>query len=268
MRVLFLGDIIGRAGITSVKLLLDNLQQEFSPDFTLAGGAFVTRGFGLGKGHSLYLRKLGIQILSGGDMILSKQDLVSELQTLPFVLRPANFPIKTTPGRGFAYYKNKSNSKQSLGVLCLQGQAGNHRAIPNNPFHYTIELIEKLKQNTPCVVVCFHAMTTAEKQSMGAYLAGKVGAVIGYGGRAMTSDAKIVQSTACLTDCGYVGARYSAAGLDSVREIERLISQRPLKSCEADIQFLSLDVALVELDEAGHATNIVTQRRFIENREP
>lgn len=267
MRILFLGDIIGKAGLVAVKLLLPSLQQELDIDFTIAGGAFVTRGFGLGKGHALHLRKLGIQVLTGGDMILSKQDLVTDLPTLPFVLRPANFPTKTTPGRGLAYYKTKNANGQSVGVLCLQGQTGYTRAIPNNPFHYTLELLEKLKQHTPLVVVCYHALTTAEKQSMAAYLAGKSSAVIGYGSRALTSDAKINEHTASIADCGYVGARYSAAGLDSTREIERLMSQRPLRSQEADTQYLSLDTTVVDFDEEGLAQSIYAERKFITNCE-
>lgn len=264
MRILFIGDIIGKAGLNAVKAMLAGVQKELNIDFTIAGAAFTTRGFGLGKGHALYLKKLGIQVLTGSDMILSKQDLVANLATMPFVLRAANFPVKTTPGRGFAYYKVKNASDEILGILCLQGQTGCTRCMPNNPFYYTFELLEKLKQHTAQTVVCFHAATTAEKQSMAAYLAGKTGAVIGYGTRALTSDAKIIQHTACITDCGFTGARFSAAGLDSAVEIERLISQRPLRSHEAESHFLVMDIVMVELDEQGHAMEITPMRRYAE----
>ncbi len=262
MRILLIGDIIGKAGLNAVKTMLPMVQKEFNIDFTIAGAGFTTRGFGLGKGHALYLKKLGVQVLTGPDMILSKQDLTAELATMPFVLRAANFPVKTTPGRGFAYYKVKNAREEILGILCLQGQIGCTRAMPNNPFHYTFELLEKLKQHTQQTIVCFHASTTAEKQSMAAYLAGKTGAVIGYGSRALTSDAKIINHTACITDCGYTGARYSCAGLNSTVEIERLMSQRPLRSQEAKDHSLVMDFVIVELDAQGHAIEITPMRRY------
>ncbi|MGL4525163.1 MAG: YmdB family metallophosphoesterase [Spirochaetia bacterium] len=263
MRVIFLGEIIAKPGLLALKSLIPTLQSQYQPTFILAAGSALTRGFGLGKGHALQLRKMGIDILFGSDMILLKPDLIQDLPHLSFILRPANLPIKTTPGRGFAYYKNKENPQQILGVLCLQGQAGHTRTLPNNPFAYTHDLIEKLKQKTPHVVVCYHAQTTAEKQSMAEYLRGSCSAVIGYGTRVMTSDLKILRGTASITDVGFAGSTHSIGGMAIEQEIEKILCQRPIRSLEGPTDQVCVNGCIIDMDKDGNTTNVTTIRETI-----
>lgn len=255
MRILFLGEIVGKGGVFVIKNMLAGLQKEHNIDFTIANGNAVTGGFGLGKNHALYLRKLGINTLIGGDYIFFKKDLAADLSKTSFVLRPANLPPQAS-GRGFASY---AVGQKRIGVINMQGQSNCGRAHPSNPFTYTPEIIARMQNDNDAIVVTFHALATAEKQTLARHLAGKASAVIGYGGRALAADAQIIGGTAFITDCGRVGSKLSAGGFEPEQEIERLMSQRPVRSSEAWAG-LELQGVIIETDEAGQALSIEALR--------
>lgn len=102
-RVLFIGEIVGKAGIFCVKTLLPDLRRELAVDFVIANGDGATGGFGIGKNHSIYLRKLGIDVITTGDQVYFKKDMVPHIDKASYILRPANLPA-SNPGRGWRYY--------------------------------------------------------------------------------------------------------------------------------------------------------------------
>jgi metallophosphoesterase (TIGR00282 family) len=257
MRILFIGEIVGKSGIQSLKTLLPAIKEEFSVNFCVAGANAVTGGFGLGKNHALYLRKLGVNLLMGADAIYFKKDLVSELSSFNFILRPANLPPKAA-GRGFAVY---TINNKKIGFVNMLGLSGYTRMHATNPFTYMLDLLENRLKDNFINILCFNALTTAEKQTMGHLLRGRAAAVIGYGARALTADAFTADGTAYITDCGRTGSRHSVAGLNHHEEIDKMISQRPLRSREG-WQQLELSGILVEIDdESGRAVAVETIRR-------
>ena len=109
MRVLYLGEIVGSSGVYCVKKLLPTLKEKHRVDFTVAGGDGATGGYGTGKKHSAYLHKLGIDVLTGGECIYYKKDMVPHMEKAPYILRPANYPPEN-PGVGYRVYPAGSES--------------------------------------------------------------------------------------------------------------------------------------------------------------
>ena len=167
-KVLFLGEIVGRAGLTAVKKFLPSFRQEEKIDLVVANAEGTTGGFGLGKNHALYLRKLGVDVVTVGEKGFFKKDLTELMGKSAFLLRPANFPPEV-PGRG---YRLTEINGQKIAVISLLGQNGFTRMHLNNPFHTMNYLLEKLKDNDT-ILVEFHAATTAEKQAMACFLESK-----------------------------------------------------------------------------------------------
>ena len=254
MRILFLGEIVGRAGVYCVKTLLPQLRSELNVDFVVGNGDGTTGGFGIGKNHSIYLRKLGVDVITGGDQIYYKKDMVEHINTAPYILRPANFP-PGNPGRGWRYF---SVGEKRIGVVSLLGQAGFERVHLSNPFTFLPEIVDRLKRETDTVVVDFHAVTTAEKYSMFHLCDGMVAAMIGTGQRVITSDARVMpHGTAVICDTGRTGSMNSVAGLDPEIEIRQFLTQIPERSQEAWAG-LALQGALVEVGDDGRAVSIET----------
>lgn len=255
MRVLILGQIVGKAGLQLIKNVLPSLKDELSIEFTIAVGDAVTGGFGLGKNHAFYLRKMGVNAIVGGEALFYKKDIIPEFSSFSFILRPANFGPQS-----IGYGSNAFTvGEQKLGLLNLQGQTGSHRGLSNNPFTSSIPLLNRF--STKYTITTFCSPTTAEKQTLGHYLAGKTNAVIGYGGKALTADARIIDGTAFITDCGRIGAINSVGGFEPAGEIERLQSQRPTRSTEMTDGPCELQGVVLTLQDDGTALSIEPLRR-------
>jgi calcineurin-like phosphoesterase len=254
MRILCLGDIVGRPALKAVQHHLPMIKQQHHIDFVIAPAGSVSGGFGLYKPHAIALRRSGVDTLVGHDFLLSASPLLDELPKMPYLLRPMNYPSKTTPGFGWFVY-NVANSSKKVGVICLQGQSMSQRSTPNNPFPLIRDKIAQLKEQCATVCVCMFGLATAEKQTMLQYCAGHASAVFGLGSRVMTNDATIRQGTATITDCGKVAARWSVGGFDARREIQRITLQRPMRSTECD-QPISIQGVITNIDDQGKATAI------------
>lgn len=107
LRILFIGEIVGKAGIFCIKTMLPVLRKELEVDFVIANGDGATGGFGIGKNHAIYLRKLGVDVITSGDQIYYKKDMVVHIERASYLLRPVNFP-PDNPGRGWRYYTVRS----------------------------------------------------------------------------------------------------------------------------------------------------------------
>ena len=254
LRVLFVGEIVGRAGVFCIKSLLAEVKKRCAADFVVANGDGATGGFGIGKNHSIYLRKLGIDAITGGDQIYFKKDMVEHIDNAYYILRPANFP-PGNPGRGWRYF---SVGERKVGVVSILGQSGFDRVHLSNPFTFLPEIVERLKRETNTVIVDFHAVTTAEKASMFHLTDGMVSALIGTGQRVMTSDARISASgTAVICDAGRTGSIDSVGGLDPKVEIRQYLTQMPERSQDAWAS-PALQGVVIEIDSEGKALSIET----------
>ncbi len=254
MKILYISEITAKAGIWLVKKKLKALKKEYNPDFVIANANSATASGGLGRQHAGYLHKMGIDCITGGDLIFQNPDLVSSIDNISYVLRPYNLTAEA-PGRGWKFLYNK-NTKEKLAVVSILGRISSHRIMAENPYTYADELVEKLKQDTNFILVDFSAFATGEKQAFAYMLDGKVSAVIGSGAKVQTADNCILENgTAYITDAGRSGSLNSVGGY----EIEHKI--REYRTCLPDygreawdnpcIQGLSLT-----LDEQGKATDI------------
>ncbi len=252
LKVLFIGEIVGASGVFCVKSLLPKIKEEYGIDFVIANGEGATGGFGIGKNHSVYLHKLGIDVITSGECIYYKKDMVNHIVRAPYILRPANYPYGN-PGRGWRVF-NKNGQK--LAVINLLGQGGFRRTHPSNPFSLLPGLIEKIRQETNIIVVDFHAVTTAEKSTMFFHMDGKASAIVGTHSKVLTSDERVMPGgTAVITDAGRTGSINSVGGLDPEIEINKFITQIPERS-KASWEKLELQGVILYIEASGKASKI------------
>ena len=222
IRFLFLGDIIGKPGRRGVKKNLPSLKKRYHPDFIIANGENAAGGIGLTEkvGRELLAQ---IDLLTTGNHIWDKKEVMDYLDREPRVIRPENYPLPC-PGRGAAVLKKESGIKAAF--LNLQGRV--FMEPVDCPFQSAEKKIEILRTETSVVIVDFHAEATSEKQAMGWYLDGKVSAVLGTHTHVPTSDDRILpKGTAYITDVGMVGGYNSVIGIRRGPAVDKFLTSRP-----------------------------------------
>lgn len=235
-----------------MKTLLPALKSDRKIDFVIANAEGTTGGFGLGKNHSIYLHKLGIDVLTGGERIYYKMDMVGHIQHAPYILRPANYP-PGNPGRGWRIY---DVGDKKVAVIVLLGQSGFTRVHLSNPYTFLPELLSRVKQETPIVILDYHATTTAEKYSMFHLADGKLSAVIGTHTRALTADETILPGgTGVICDTGRTGSSDSVGGMEIETEVQKFLTAIPERSKDA-WGGLELQGVIVEVGDDGKTTSI------------
>jgi metallophosphoesterase (TIGR00282 family) len=263
MRVLYIAEIVGKGGIYAFKKGLSDLKQKKAIDFVIACADGATGGNGLGRDHAGFLRKLGAQVLTTGECCFYKKDLVENLAKIPYVLRPDNLN-REAPGIGSRIFKTgtkPSDPKIAIGVLL--GQSGFQRLHGNNPFSLLPVLLERLHQETPYVIIDFHAEASAEKGTLFALAAGSCSAVIGSHNRVQTADERVLPGgTAVITDAGRTGSTESVGGVNTEKRIQEYLTGIPEWTKEA-VDKLELQGVLIELDGAGKAYSIERIRHRI-----
>jgi metallophosphoesterase (TIGR00282 family) len=260
VKVLYIAEIVGKAGIHAVKKGLKQLKQETGASFVIACADGATSGNGLGRNHAAYLRKLGVDVITTGECCFYKKDLVENIEKLPFVLRPENLN-STAPGRGIRVFK-AGNAK--IAVLVTIGQSGFTRLHGENPIARLPVLLERLRQETPVIIIDFHAGATAEKRTLFTAADGKCSAVIGSHTRVQTADEEILPGgTAVITDAGRTGSANSVGGTKIESRIREYLTGIPDWTREAwespEIQGVFLDI-----DGNGRSLSIGRIKRPVE----
>ncbi len=203
MRIFYIAEITGKAGVWAVKKNIAEIKRRYQPDFIIANAAMATGAGGLGKQHAGYLRKMGIDCITGGDYIFQKKDLVENLPQMPFVLRPCNLPEHSL-GAGYRYFTARNGEK--LAVVSILGRVGRHRLLADNPFTLMQALLPKIERETPFIVADFSSTATAEKQTMAFFLAGRISVLIGSGTGAATADERLMSAECDLSGAGSADA--------------------------------------------------------------
>lgn len=257
MRVLFLGEIVGRCGIGVIKYSLKQFRDANKVDCVIANGEGATGGYGLGFGNSQTLRHMGIDVLTLGEKAFFKLDMVTGIAKCDKVLRPANYP-ETVPGRGVRHF---SIGDKRICVINMLGMMGFNNPHLANPFIFAKTIIEKAKAETPFVFFVYHAQATAEKIAMGKFLDGLASAVVGTHTKALTADAVVLPNgTAYISDLGRCGSSDSVGGFDPANEIRKFSTGLPVRSREywekPQMQGLLCDFD----DSTGMATSVQTIR--------
>lgn len=252
IRVLYIGEIVGKAGVYCVKQALGPLKSEKNIDFVIANGEGATGGFGIGKNHSIYIHKLGVDVITAGEKVYFKKDMVPHIAKAPYILRAANYP-PANPGRGWRTYQVGDTK---IAVICLLGQSSFTRVHLSNPFTFLPELVSRAREETNIIILDFHASTTAEKYSMFHHADGLVSAVIGSHTKVLTADEHIKpKGTAVICDTGRTGSFCSVGGFDPAVEIQQFLTQIPERSSDC-WDTLELQGVLVDIGDDGKAEHI------------
>ena len=252
-RVLFLGDIIGRPGRRAVRELLPGLVLKHSPDMIIANGENAAGGFGLTPEVYQELKKLNIDVITTGNHVWDRKEIVGCLKKdHADILRPVNYP-PAAPGTGSTIFTCPSGVK--VGVVNLSGRV--FMESLDCPFRTGMDVIKKLREATPAIVVDMHAETTSEKAAIGWYFDGQVSAVIGTHTHVQTSDERILhKGTAFITDAGMTGPVDSVIGMRKEKIIEGFLTEMPTRF-EVASKDLELQGVLVTLrSEDGKAKGI------------
>lgn len=252
MKVLYVAEIVGKAGIYSLKKALPELRRSRGVDFVVACADGATGGAGLGRNHAAYIRKLGADALTMGECVFYKKDLVENIGKMPYVLRPANLSA-SAPGWGARVFQAGG---RKIAVACLLGQSGFDRVHSDNPFSVLPELLERLRRETPIVVVDFHASATAEKLSLFKFADGRCSAVVGSHGRVQTADETVLPGgTAVICDAGRTGSADSVGGCDPVSRVNEFLTGIPDWTRDAWAR-PELQGVLIDISDGGTASSI------------
>jgi metallophosphoesterase (TIGR00282 family) len=223
MNILYIAELVGKAGIYAFKKGLPLLREEFKPDFVIVCGDGATGGGGLGRNHAAYIRKLGADVITLGDCCYYKKDFVENIGRMPYVLRPWNLN-PASPGIGKRVYRAGNNM---AAVAVLLGQEPGGRMTPGNPFAALPVLLDQLRSETPYTIIDFHAWASGEKRSLFAAAAGRITAVIGSHNRVQTADEGILNGTAVICDAGRTGSAESVGGADITTRIHEYLTGVP-----------------------------------------
>jgi hypothetical protein len=229
MRLLFIGDIVGSPGRRIVHDRLQDIVSHRSVDLVIANGENSAAGFGITPKIAEDLIALGISVLSGGNHIWDRKEILEYFPHEPRLLRPANFP-PGSPGSGL-YVGEKNGLK--FAVLNLQGRT--FMTPIDDPFRTAVAELEKIPPDVKVILVDFHAETTSEKQAMGWFLDGRVSAVVGTHTHVATADARILPGgTAYITDVGMTGPHDSVIGMEKDPIIRRFQDALPARFSVAE----------------------------------
>ncbi len=254
MKILFLGDVFGKPGRTAVKQLVPRLIARRGIDLVVANAENVSGGAGVTPEDADALLASEVDLLTSGNHIWSKRDIVPYLDRPGSrLLRPANYP-KGAPGRGQAVVETPDGRK--LGVVNLEGRV--FMKDLDDPFALAPLLVDELRaQGCRAILVDMHCDATSEKNAMGHFLDGKVSAVLGTHTHIQTADARVLAGgTAYVTDVGMCGPWDSVIGVKKELAIQRFLTQRPV-GFEPAKREVWLQGAIVDVDEStGRARSI------------
>jgi metallophosphoesterase (TIGR00282 family) len=252
VKILFVGDIVGKPGRQALSRELHRLVDRHAIDIVIANGENAAGGFGLTVEVAKELFGHGIHLLTGGNHIWDKKEQVAFVLSDPRIIRPANYPAGAL-GVGSTVLTTPGGTK--VAVLNLEG-----RVFMKNlecPFLVADREIKRLKQETAIIFVDFHAEATSEKSALSWYLDGRVSALIGTHTHVQTADERILpQGTAFLTDAGMTGSFDSVIGMGKEETIHRFLTQLPSKF-EVGKKDIRLNAVVVGVDEqSGNAVSI------------
>jgi metallophosphoesterase (TIGR00282 family) len=244
VRILFLGDVVGRVARRAIRQDLGALRRRMAVDFVIANGENAAGGRGLDPDSTEELLDAGVDVLTSGNHIWQHRAILPLIEREPRLVRPENFP-PGNPGRGFTRVRARGGVE--VGVVNLIGRA--FMGSYDCPFRAADRVVEAMAGKADVVVVDMHAEATAEKVAMGWYLDGRVAAVIGSHTHVQTADERLLPGgTAYLTDAGMCGPIDSVIGMRREEVIGRFLDQRPVHFEVAKGPVI-LQGALIDVDE-------------------
>jgi hypothetical protein len=242
MNILFIGDIVGRAGRRAVRIFLDEIKEEHNIDFIISNGENSAGGFGITKKVAEELYNYGIDFFTMGNHTWDNRDIFNFIDDDPNLIRPLNFP-ENNPGRGLQTLE--INSKK-ITIVNLIGQV--YMQSHDSPYHKFMELYPKIK-DSDIILVDFHAEATGEKIAFARAVDGMVTAVIGTHTHVQTNDAQIFpKGTAYITDAGLTGAVDSILGIKPEKMVEKMKTSLPV-SYEVGTGDVKIEGVIIKIDD-------------------
>lgn len=253
MKILFIGDIVGKGGRHAVMKLVPVLRRELGCGFVIANGENMAGGGGLNKKCLDEMKGCGVDVITSGDHVWDQKEFEGQIMQYPQVLRPANLH-PAQPGRGFGVFTGEDGV--AVGVLCLLGRTF-MPAGPDCPFRTAESAVAQMQGQTRLIVVDMHAEATSEKIAVGRYLDGRVTAVLGTHTHVPTADEQIFPGgTAFQADVGMVGARESILGRSIPAVLKKFSTGMPSHFVVME-EGIRLQATLIEATPAsGKATAI------------
>jgi len=252
IRLLFVGDIVGRPGRDLVRRGVAALRDYHQIDLVIANAENAAAGFGITREIGEQILDAGVDVMTSGNHIWDKKEAIDYIGIESRLLRPLNFPAGV-PGNGS--YVARTESGVSVGVINAMGRV--FLANIDDPFSGVLSEIDKVRQRARVIFVDFHAEATSEKVAMGWHLDGKVTAVVGTHTHVQTADERILpKGTAFLTDAGMTGPHDSIIGVEVQPALTRFLNGMPARF-ETATGNPRLNGVIVEADETtGLATDI------------
>jgi metallophosphoesterase (TIGR00282 family) len=253
MNFLLIGDVVGRPGRELIRKGLRALIEVHGIDFVIANAENAAAGFGVTKDIGDALLESGIDVMTSGNHIWDKKEVIDYIKAEPRLLRPANYPAGV-PGRGGT--AANAGDGRAVGVINVMGRIF---MLPiDDPFAVVLREIDAIRHRTRFIIVDFHAEATSEKIAMGWHLDGRVTAIIGTHTHVQTADERILpRGTAYLTDVGMTGPHDSIIGMEVGPSLARFLNGMPSRF-EPATGNARLNGVIVEADDrTGLATRIV-----------
>ena len=250
MRLLFIGDVVGKPGREGLAAAMPGLRQERLPDLVVVNGENAAGGVGITAETAAEIFEAGADVITLGNHTYRHRDVYSYLDSEQRIVRPANFPA-TNPGRGHTIVEGAG---MRVAVVNLSGER--HLLVERNPFTAVDDLLDSLAGAADAIAVDFHAELTSEKVAMGWHLDGRVAAVLGTHTHVPAADARVLPGgTAYISDVGMTGSRAGVIGVRREQALEAFRTQMPIRFETADEDVWVMGAA-VEIGDDGLARSI------------
>ena len=252
MRILFIGDIVGKPGREMVRRAVPRLVEHYGIDLTVANVENAAGGFGVTRETAEALLAAGVQVMTSGNHIWDKKETLEYIAHEPRLLRPLNYS-SAAPGRGSLVVTTPQGHR--VGVINAMGRV--YMPLVDDPFKALPIEVERIRREAPVVIVDFHAEVTSEKAAMGWHLDGRVSAVVGTHTHVPTADERILPGgTAYITDVGMTGPHDSVIGVETAAALGRFLNGLPVRF-ETASGLPKLHAVVIEADSSsGRALRI------------
>lgn len=258
MKILFIGDVVGKVGQKMVRDYLPRLRQKYRPQVVILNGENAADGRGITEKIYKEFLSLGVDVITMGNHTWDNFDIYNFIDEATNIIRPANYERNDrVPGHGMKIIRIND---QKLAVINLFGRV--YMGSYDDPFRVGDELIERAKKETDHIFIDFHAEVTSEKQAVGWYFDGRVTAVVGTHTHVQTNDTRILpQGTAFQTDVGMTGLYTGILGMQKESILEKFTTQLPTRFIAPDSGEGQMNAVLIETDDkTGLAKKIQTIR--------
>ena len=264
MKILFLGDIVGRPGRESVAKILPHLTKGYQPDITIANAENVAHGKGVTESSLQELIAMGIDFFTSGNHVWRKEGKKLLQDSSVPLIRPANYPVGVL-GRGYDIINIRT---QKIAIINLIGRVFFHSDY-DCPFKKADEILAEIaREKCNAIFVDFHCEATSEARAMGFYLDGRISAIVGTHTHVQTSDDQLLpKKTAYITDTGMCGIKNSILGRDQAEIIEVFLKQDSVEAdWKNDWKECIVQGVFIETGKDGKAKKIERVLEIVENK--